>query len=129
MNHVINGIILDNKRILLVRKKGIWILPGGKIKEGENELEALAREFKEELSETEIDVRSASFYKEFHGLTPHTQTPASVRTYHLRTPLVIGEPSAEIEAKSWMDSSEAYNYPVSELTKSIILSLKRDLYV
>lgn len=54
MRNVVVGIIKNGDEIFICKKRhGIYYLPGGKVKPGETDAEALARELKEEL---EIDV-------------------------------------------------------------------------
>lgn len=54
---MVDGIILKNKKILLVKRviypfSGYWVLPGGHVNYGERVEEALKREMKEELGIT-----------------------------------------------------------------------------
>ena len=49
MRKVIDIVTIRNNKILLVRKGKIWILPGGKPKKDEGELQCLLREMREEL--------------------------------------------------------------------------------
>jgi ADP-ribose pyrophosphatase YjhB (NUDIX family) len=51
----INAVIIEDGKILLVRKRQTWILPGGKPGINESDLECLCREIREELSGTQLD--------------------------------------------------------------------------
>ena len=49
----VGGVVLDGRRVLLVRRgrypsKGLWSIPGGKLRRGETLAEALRRELREE---------------------------------------------------------------------------------
>ena len=52
---VVGGVLVEDGRVLIVRRPhhdtggGLWEFPGGKIEEGENPSQALAREIDEEL--------------------------------------------------------------------------------
>jgi len=51
---VVDGVILDNGKVLLVKRIippfiGFWVLPGGHVEYGEKTEEAVKREMKEEL--------------------------------------------------------------------------------
>src|SRR6476660_4620306 len=47
----IKGVLLVDRKVLLVKNsRGEWELPGGRIDQGEEHSQALAREFAEELS-------------------------------------------------------------------------------
>lgn len=62
MEKVVNGIILDKNKFLIIKRKsglhaGKWAFPGGILEKGESEEEALIREIKEEVN---LDVRKIS---------------------------------------------------------------------
>ena len=65
---VVGGLIYQNKKILICqrRKEGDhplkWEFPGGKLKDNENNQEALKRELKEELS---IEINEMFFFDEY----------------------------------------------------------------
>ncbi len=48
-------VVDDEGRVLLVRQDGRWLLPGGKVKDGESHREALWREMREETG-LDVDV-------------------------------------------------------------------------
>ena len=70
MIRVVCGIIYDGNKIFIARRKphksmgGLWEFPGGKIEEGEEYVDSLKRELKEEL-QMEVDV------VEYFGSTQH----------------------------------------------------------
>ena len=72
------GIILRGGKILLVKDKNGWVIPGGKIEEGETPLQALKREIKEETS-LEIDLPSVK--KVFDGFV---EEGVRLPIYHVR---------------------------------------------
>lgn len=69
MRTAICAAIIDNDKILLVRKRQSWILPGGKPEPNESDIECLCREVSEELSGTQLD--NIRYYGAFEGVTLH----------------------------------------------------------
>ncbi len=65
---VVGGLIFQNKKILICQRKEEgdhplkWEFPGGKLKDNENNQEALKRELKEELS---IEINEIFFFDEY----------------------------------------------------------------
>ena len=66
MHVVVTGALVENGAVLLVHRRptkrvfpDVWDLPGGQVEAGESELQALAREMREELG-VHIDAESAS---------------------------------------------------------------------
>ena len=65
---VVGGLIYQNKKILICQRKEVgdhplkWEFPGGKIKDFEENQEALRRELKEELN---IDITEMKFFAEY----------------------------------------------------------------
>jgi 8-oxo-dGTP pyrophosphatase MutT (NUDIX family) len=121
------GLIIENRKVLVVDKKGCLILPGGKPNFAEeSEGNVLKREFREELSGTEILVDL--YYKDFSGISPHSKKPILTKTYFCYPLEGIGEPSAEIRGKYWINSLDLNKFKFSEITKKVLESLvKEDL--
>lgn len=121
MVRVVSGIAIDRyHRLLMVRKKGVWILPGGKIKKGEYDLECLFREFREELPNAWVTILSEG--KIFQGTALHSKKKISVKTYFVEVTNSI-EVAQEIEAAEWVKERDFENYPMSEAMADVIAHL------
>ena len=120
----IGAVIIRNGYILLVRKKKIWILPGGKPEAGESDIECLFRELKEEL---QVSLkRPRRLGDKFIGTAPHKKDDLCLKIYLAE---VEGEiiPSAEIGAAEWTNSPESYR--LAESTKKVIRFLRQKGYL
>ncbi len=126
MRTAINAAIIDSGKILLVKKRDVWILPGGKPKEGESDLECLCREVGEELSGTRI--QKMNHYKDFEGLTPHAGDKLKARVYFAETIGGVNPYSAEITSSEWV-GKENKGYALSEITLKIFASLVNEGYI
>jgi len=125
MKTVINSIVIEENKLLLVKKKETWILPGGKIEVGENDLECLSREISEELSNTKI--KDVNFYKEFSGITPHSKKMIRAKTYFAKIDGELHNSSQEISDVRYVSNFK--DYKISNITKNIIDSLIQDKYL
>ena len=108
--HVVACTVVANKELLVVRKRNTlkFMLPGGKIDAGENDLDCLAREVMEELG-CQLELENLSFLGKFTASAANeANTLVTARIYSgqfLGTPV----PFNEIEELRWIsrDSSEA----------------------
>lgn len=126
MRKAVNAVIIKSKTILLFRKRDTWILPGGKPKEGENNLECLVREFGEEASGAEIGI--IRYFGRFVGTTPHRGDELTAHVYFAD---IFGEknvrPSAEIEEAKYVRNFGNYN--ISDITLKVIERLQEEGYL
>ena len=125
MREAIGVAIIKNGKILIVRKKLAWILPGGKPNSGESDIECLCREVREELSG--VGLENFKFYNIFEGVTPYKGDLLQAKVYFADTKWDNYIPSAEIEEIGWANEPEQYNF--SDITKKIIMSLCEDYYL
>lgn len=131
MKIVMGAAIFEYGRLLVVKKKATWILPGGKPNEGETDGRCLEREVGEELSGTKItDIRP---YNEFRGISPNKGDETLLRVYFaVRDGALSGgqtlRPSAEISELAWMSLNDyqGRKYALSDLTCKVVDSLVKD---
>jgi len=126
---VINAAIIEDRRLLVLKKKESWILPGGKAEPSESYSSCIDRELGEELSG--LRVKILKFYREFSGISPHTKSQITSRVYfavreHVQRDIV---PSAEITGFDWMSYDSAAKFNLSDITRDIADRLHRDNYL
>ena len=119
---IING----EQQMLVVRKRGTlaFMQPGGKIDSGEQPLDALVRELREELNLVvdPSDVLSVGNYQ-----APAANEPGSTvdcELYHVMSKLpdrVI--PAAEIDEVLWISVLEPCDIELAPLTRDVVLPL------
>lgn len=99
--------VMDGTRVLLVKKKGgfLYILPGGKPEQGEQDIDTLHREIQEELG-CSIMARSLKYVGSFEDAAADMKdTTVVVKLYKGR---LKGEPSpqSEIETLKWVGDGD-----------------------
>lgn len=110
-------------RVLLVRTtkwRGLWGVPGGKVEWGETLLDAVQREFQEEVglrledvqyAQTQESVLSEEFHKPAHMLL--VDFLATTGDHDVK-------PNEEIEEWAWVHLHEALEYPLNTATRSLV---------
>jgi len=128
MRTAINAAIIRRKRILLVRKKNTWILPGGKPNKGEHEVDCLFREMNEELPGLRLTI--TGYYSEFEGVTPHKGDVLEARVYFAEAVGNTSTTSHEIleSARVSYENANA-KYQVSDITKKVLDGLRQSNYL
>jgi 8-oxo-dGTP diphosphatase len=120
-----------NKEMLLVRdnkNEEAFYNPGGKIEEGETDLECLKREIKEEL-DVDLDMSSVKFLGEFEA--PAHRKPDTRVNIRLFTGDLNGEPKPhdEIVELRFFDSSIDQKHTTPILETKIFPWLKQHGYI
>jgi len=121
----VHAVVIENGKILLVKKDKKWILPGGKPGERELDNECLIREFSEELSGTRV--RNLKFYGKFRGPTPKKGDMLDDIVYFAKIDGELGQPSEEISAVEWV--GDITGYDISDITSQVIDSLRKGKYL
>lgn len=100
----VGGIILREKKILVVKKKTKdhrqeYIIPGGKREDSETDFETLKRELKEEI---QVDLINIQPFGGFDDIAIFENTPIHIEVYFAK---IIGEPKCDSEIKelAWID--------------------------
>ena len=128
MRKAINAVIMIKNRLLLFKKDLVWILPGGKPREGESDVEALARKFKEEASGAELIVKN--YYGSFMGKTPHTGDSLEAVTYlaKLKKSRLKITPSGEISEVRFAGYFDVFTLKLSDITEKVVSCLVEGKY-
>lgn len=127
MRKAINAVIIENKKLLLVKKNLNWIFPGGKPETGETDLECLCREVAEELTGTKL--KDIQHYGDFIGKTPHKEDLLKAKAYFANIDGMV-YPVREKDSISEMKwVNDFHNYNLSNITLKIVNSLKEDKYI
>jgi len=108
-----------------LRKKDVWILPGGKLEKKDwSYIGCLIRELGEELPEvTEVEI--GGFFGSFDGITPHSVHQIKVEVY-LGYVYNLTELGVEISESRMVSKEEIGKLNVSDITYKIIQSLIKD---
>lgn len=121
------AIIKNNGMILATQRgygefKGGWEFPGGKLEPGENSVEALKREIKEEL-DTEIEVGDLLETVEYDYPTFHLSMDCFLCTL-LSNTIVL----KEHEASKWLSFEDIDNLNWLPADKSLIPIIKKNAF-
>ncbi|MFH1767148.1 MAG: NUDIX domain-containing protein [Patescibacteria group bacterium] len=118
-------LILDNekKEFLVTRRNDHitqWLLPGGKIEEGETVEDALVREIDEELG-CSVLKKSLEFIGEYEA--PAAGRPGQIVNIRLFQGQFSGtpEPKSEIKQLGWLSKTDAANEEVSEIIRMKVI--------
>lgn len=125
MIEIVAALVCDrNGHVLLVRKRGtaFFLQPGGKREPGESDLDALARELREELGAS-IVAGSAKHLGMFEA--PAANEPGRSVRATVYSVALAGETAcqAEIEELAWVDPRNPGDILLAPLTRDTILPL------
>ena len=114
----IGAIILDSKRMLVARTRGLdtFFIPGGKRKQGENDMQALEREIVEELGAKTVNPK---YYNTFFAKSHDDADEVRVIAYFVELDRVP-KASSEIEEILWIDKHNYDNYKLGNILKIMI---------
>mgnify|MGYP001305113403 FL=1 len=122
---VVGGLIYQNKKILICQRKKEgdhplkWEFPGGKLKDRENNKEALKRELKEELS---IEVNEMIFFDEY--LYEYKKLSKNLKLVFFQIFQFEGEIQNKVHQQlKWIDISKLGDYDFLEGDLKIINKL------
>ncbi len=97
---VVIGLIHRDKQPFFIAKRpprvvmpGFWEFPGGKIEAGESQLQALTREFQEEVG---IDITNASYLTSFSHVLPDRELELHLWHIHAYTGSACGNEGQEV---------------------------------
>ena len=122
---VVGGLIYQNEKILICQRKEEgdhplkWEFPGGKLKDNENNQEALKRELKEELS---IEINEIIFFDEY--LYEYKKLSKNLKLVFFQIFQFEGEIQNKVHQQlKWIDISKLGDYDFLEGDLKIINKL------
>ena len=122
---VVGGLIYQNEKILICQRKEEgdhplkWEFPGGKLKDNENNQEALKRELKEELS---IEINEMIFFDEY--LYEYNKLSKNLKLVFFQIFQFEGEIQNKVHQQlKWIDISKLGDYDFLEGDLKIINKL------
>lgn len=131
MREVVCAAIFHESKVLLVRKKQTWILPGGKPEGEEPHFNCLEREIlKEEIPDSRLGkLTNICFYKSFEGKSPHVGDKVRTFVYFADFENYVESPKVgrEIAEAKWVNNFTNYN--LSKNAKKAVESLIREGYL
>ena len=125
MDKVINLAVIRNRRLFFVKKKGIWVLPGGRLRGNENYEECLRREIQHNLGTIPV---VGDYYGDFSGRIHHGKDFVKVRVY-FGSFEEIPEPRGEIKEARELGYISYEKSRLSNITRNIVLQLRKDDYI
>ncbi len=119
-NKVVAAFILKDSKFLIAKRKEGWEFPGGKVKRGEEEKEALKREIKEELG-IEIEVENL-IYEEKEKVKDK-----EYKFYFYKVKILAGEPKPKehLDLK-WISYDEFKNFKFLKVDERFLYSMAFD---
>ncbi|MBP2451331.1 NUDIX hydrolase [Mycolicibacterium lutetiense] len=125
---IVAAVVVDeHHRLLLVRKRGTtaFMQPGGKIEPGEQPIEALIREVREELG---VGFDPAAADELGHFTAAAANEPGHSVDAWLYLVSLDGEPrpQAEIAEMTWIDRHTPGDIELAPLTRDVVFGLVRD---
>ena len=125
---VVGGLIYQNEKILICQRKEEgdhplkWEFPGGKLKDSENNKDALKRELKEELS---IEINEMIFFDEY--LYEYKKLSKILKLVFFQIYQFEGEIQNKVHQQlKWIDISKLGDYDFLEGDLKIINKLKNN---
>ncbi len=126
-HHIAIGVVRNNGRILITRRKpqgllgGLWEFPGGNIKPDETPTQACQREI---LEETSLQVHNLAFLTQIRHAYTHFKIKADIFICDLSSGTVhLNGPTDH----RWITSSEIKNYPFPKANHKFIPLLQQRL--
>ena len=120
MIEAVSAIVINNKKMLATRNRGLDVLfiPGGKIENGEMPQDALVRELREELGS---GIKSCKYYDTFVAQAHMKNDKVRSRSFFVEledSPVA----SSEVEELVWLDKN---NYTKLKLGNILVAMIPR----
>ena len=120
-----NVAAIEKGKLLIVKKRDFWILPGGEKKQGEDLGECILRELGEELPQSRL-VDGLVYFDRFYGKSPSGSVIKVVCCFgKIEGDITPANEDSILDAK-WVSREELfsiYKDSLSEITQRIVVKL------
>jgi len=116
-------VVNPNAEVLIVRTtkwRGTWGVPGGKLDWGESLVEALLREFREEVALDLQQVRFALLQEAILDSQFHVPAHFVLVNYYAFSASTQVVPNEEIVEWAWVPPQQALGYPLNNFTERLV---------
>jgi 8-oxo-dGTP pyrophosphatase MutT (NUDIX family) len=123
ISHKCGVVLIQQRRVLVVKSRKGWIAPGGKVESGEDDMDCIKRELDEELG-IGVEEADLSLLGEYQAQA-HGKPGLIVNMRVYRAAKWQGElrTQAEIEAMRWVKASEAASMALGSIMKTQVIPL------
>ncbi|WP_017304379.1 NUDIX domain-containing protein [Spirulina subsalsa] len=116
-------VVKPDQQVLIVQTtkwRGTWGVPGGKVDWGESLVEALIREFQEEVGLQLKNIQFALCQEAILDPQFHKEAHFIMMNYYAFSESDVIIPNHEIEEWAWVDPEQALDYPLNSYTRILI---------
>ncbi|MCW6035414.1 NUDIX domain-containing protein [Spirulina subsalsa FACHB-351] len=116
-------VVKSDQQVLIVKTtkwRGTWGVPGGKVDWGESLVEALIREFQEEVGLQLKNIRFALCQEAILDPQFHQEAHFIMMNYYAFSESDVIVPNDEIKEWAWVSPEQALDYPLNSYTKVLI---------
>lgn len=128
MKTLVSAAVIEDGKLLIVKKRDEWMIPVSKPRKNESDLECLCRTFSEKLNGTKIK-RELEFYDKLFGAYLDEGSFTLNRIYFVKLDGELKGYSGKISDIAWItdeNHSDKGGYKMKRITKELVQRFKKE---